>query len=279
MFRDEALIESKALREVYIHRVDVLDKVKALRLLPDDMHATIEMVAEYYEVGKQAVVSLIHDNREELESDGLKVLRGDELTSFKELGLVGKNASAFTIIPRRAILRIGMLLRDSEVAKEVRTMLLNIEETARKKAPEVVDEALAKREREIRLRVIEMNAQTRRAKLIFDTVKTFKDRLSDVAVESLISAGSQILVGYEVVPRPQTERLYSASDIARMAGVTANKVGRIAKQNGLQTAEYGVTVLDQSPYSAKQVSAFRYNEKGVRRILELLQQSEETEAP
>ena len=32
------------------------------------------------------------------------------------------------IFPRRAILRIDMLLRDSSVAREVRTQLLNIEE-------------------------------------------------------------------------------------------------------------------------------------------------------
>ena len=32
------------------------------------------------------------------------------------------------VFPRRAILRIGMLLRDSEIAKEIRTALLNIEE-------------------------------------------------------------------------------------------------------------------------------------------------------
>lgn len=31
------------------------------------------------------------------------------------------------VFPRRAILRIGMLLRDSEIAREVRTQLLNIE--------------------------------------------------------------------------------------------------------------------------------------------------------
>ena len=36
------------------------------------------------------------------------------------------------VFPRRAILRIGMLLRDSVVAKEVRTQLLNIEEKASK---------------------------------------------------------------------------------------------------------------------------------------------------
>lgn len=36
--------------------------------------------------------------------------------------------AAAYLFPKRAILRVGMLLRDSEVAKEVRTQLLNIEE-------------------------------------------------------------------------------------------------------------------------------------------------------
>ncbi|MCC2363915.1 Bro-N domain-containing protein [Bacillus cereus] len=36
--------------------------------------------------------------------------------------------AAAYLFPKRAILRVGMLLRDSEVAKEVRTQLLNIKE-------------------------------------------------------------------------------------------------------------------------------------------------------
>ena len=40
------------------------------------------------------------------------------------------------LFPKRAILRMGMLLRDSEVAKEVRTQLLNITEKVIEKEPE-----------------------------------------------------------------------------------------------------------------------------------------------
>ncbi|MEV2286397.1 hypothetical protein ABNC10_16470 [Paenibacillus larvae] len=127
MINSSALIESKSLRESVIDRTEVLDKVKKLSMLPDDVNASMELVAEFYEVPKQTVNSLIHDNREELESDGLKVLTGGELNSFKELGVIGKNTSAFTIIPRRAVLRIGMLLRDSQVARSVRDHLLNVE--------------------------------------------------------------------------------------------------------------------------------------------------------
>ncbi|PDY07989.1 hypothetical protein COM83_33620, partial [Bacillus cereus] len=41
---------------------------------------------------------------------------------------LGKFVASAYLFPKRAILRVGMLLRDSEVAKEVRNQLLNIEE-------------------------------------------------------------------------------------------------------------------------------------------------------
>ncbi|MEV3051584.1 hypothetical protein ABNE24_12410 [Paenibacillus larvae] len=97
-------------------------------MLPDDVNTSMELAAEFYEVSRQTIKSLIHDNREELESDGLRVLTGSELGSLKELSVISKNVPSFTIIPRRAVLRIGMLLRDSQVARSVRDHLLNIEE-------------------------------------------------------------------------------------------------------------------------------------------------------
>lgn len=138
------LIENRAARDRLATRVDVLDKVKALALLPDDMNATVEMAAEYFEVPKKAVNSLILDHRDELEVDGLRVISGTELVSFKEMGTIPKNVSSLTVVPRRAILRIGMLLRDSQVAKTVRTYLLNVEQGAREEAPHVVQKAIAK---------------------------------------------------------------------------------------------------------------------------------------
>ena len=133
------LLESKTARNGAIQEVtnermdDVFHKVKGLVLLPDDMHVTVEMVANYYEVDKELIKYHIKENSDELISDGLKVLKGSELKDFKaqvvELPDL-KFAPSLTIIPRRAILRIGMLLRDSEIAKQVRTYLLNVESNA-----------------------------------------------------------------------------------------------------------------------------------------------------
>jgi hypothetical protein len=78
----EVLVESRTMRSQYTDRFDVLDKVGSLSLLPDDTHATAEMVASFYEVGVEAVKSLVKDHREELENNGYRVLRGQDYKDF-----------------------------------------------------------------------------------------------------------------------------------------------------------------------------------------------------
>lgn len=269
--KSDALLESKTLRESVINRTDVLDKVKKLTTLPDDLHVSIDMAAAYYEVGKEAINSLIKDNREELESDGLKVLRGSELMSFKDMGVIGKNTSAFTIIPRRALLRIGMLLRDSSVARQVREYLLNVEEIARKDAPAIIDEATKLQLQKQRAEAMLINAKTRAFRTLMKVVNN--KQLSAVAVELFGITALEQLTGKPVEYRPQIEKTYTATEIAKELGVTANKLGKIANAHGLKTAEYGITVLDKSRYSDKQVPNFRYNEKGRQKLIELVRGS------
>lgn len=122
------LIEKQEIRNQYIDRIDVLDKVKEVILLPYGDSMTMEMVSDYYEVGLEAINSLVKDNREEIESDGYEVLVKDELKSFKNLCEIKSRARQISIFTKRSILRVGMLLRDSEIAKQVRTSLLNMSE-------------------------------------------------------------------------------------------------------------------------------------------------------
>lgn len=77
------------------------------------------------------------------------------------------------------------------------------------------------------------------------------------------------LSGEFLLPLPETEKTYSATDIAKMLNVSANLVGKIANKNNLKTENYGKYVLDKSKYSSKEVQSFRYNEKGFNRIKEL----------
>jgi len=140
-------------------RVDVLDKVKALALLPDGTHADIAIVASYYEVDYEAVESVVRRNREELTENGMRVLRGEEYREFVTVNLTDANpkARSLTVFSRRAILNVGQLLADSLVAKQVRTYLLDVEEVA---PPEQRATAIEKAaEAEAQLRAIEVLAR------------------------------------------------------------------------------------------------------------------------
>ncbi|WP_216587200.1 restriction endonuclease [Streptomyces brasiliscabiei] len=127
MINETALLESKALRSSVMDRAEVLDKVKALSLLPDGMHVTTAMLAAYFHVGIKAIRSLVVDHRPELEASGYRVLAGTELSSFKELSGIQSQARSLALFSRRAVLNVAMLLRDSEVARQVRMYLLDTE--------------------------------------------------------------------------------------------------------------------------------------------------------
>ncbi|WP_433364103.1 hypothetical protein [Streptosporangium sp. CA-115845] len=123
-----ALTESASLREQYADRVEVLDRVKKLRQLKGTDHVTVEIVADYYEVPIETIKSTIKNNRAELTKNGLHVLRGREARSFADLAGLSSAITQIALFPRRAVLNVGQLLRGSDVAKAVRTALLDAEE-------------------------------------------------------------------------------------------------------------------------------------------------------
>lgn len=129
------IIDSKVERARLVQRTDVLDKVKALATLPGHGVATTAQVAEFYEVEANAVKQVVKNHRAELESNGYRVVRGPELYQLRaEVQVVPLSRTNQALWDRRAVLNLGMLLRDSEVAKEVRRYLLNVEEKAHEHA-------------------------------------------------------------------------------------------------------------------------------------------------
>lgn len=71
------------------------------------------------------------DHRLELVSNGYCVLAGDELRSFKDLSGIQSHTPTLAVFSRCAVLNVAMLLRDSEIARQVRTYLLDMEYVAR----------------------------------------------------------------------------------------------------------------------------------------------------
>lgn len=136
--------EDRSLRDNCISHYEVLERVKNLLLIQGTEFATMKQVAEFYDVEVKAIEKVCLRNKDELISDGvelksykdflirqdvgLETVKGKVLLTLENGDVLSVPNRGLKVFPRRAILRIGMLLRDSAVAKEVRTQLLNIEE-------------------------------------------------------------------------------------------------------------------------------------------------------
>lgn len=135
------LIEKKDLREQLIGRIEVLDKVKKLFLIPEMEAMTTKQVADYFEVEKSTIELCYQRNKKEINEDGVNIKSSkaflnlqNVITEKQSYKTIVKISDTVTLeIPnrgircfsKRAILRISMLLRDSKIAQEVRTQLLN----------------------------------------------------------------------------------------------------------------------------------------------------------
>lgn len=135
---EDKYIESKCIRNMTLDNVDYdfLDKIKVIPYLTNDMVLSIDQVANYYESTIEAVRTIIKRNRGEFESDGMATLRGEELKTFlseicevqNEPHKISGKTRNLTLLTKRSLLRVGMILTNSEVATQVRNHLLNIEE-------------------------------------------------------------------------------------------------------------------------------------------------------
>lgn len=125
-------IESKFSRDRQIAKIpgeqaqETLNRAKALlfAVRQGEGIATTEQIAEFYEVTTDVVRDNIRRHRDEFESDGLKVLRGKSLKDARKTLSRAFDTSQATVWTPRAALRLKVLLRDSEVAKQVRNLLV-----------------------------------------------------------------------------------------------------------------------------------------------------------
>lgn len=127
------LVEDKELRERNIGKVEVLAKVGGLLMLPGDTWATIKQVANFYGVPDKTVGAVVKRNYDELAEDGYRVWKAEDFrkiqdesslnvttfkgkfaVTFKDGNTLEFNTRGVGLFTKRAILRVGMLLQDSE---------------------------------------------------------------------------------------------------------------------------------------------------------------------
>lgn len=114
-----------------------------------------------------------------------------------------------------------------------------------------------------RAKAMLLNAQNRMLKTLSKVVDN--NKLSPIAVEVLGIRSMQEITGNKNLEQylPQVPKTYSATEIGNILGVTANKIGSLAKSHNLKTEENGMWVMDKSKYSNKEVSTFRYFENAI----------------
>lgn len=127
------------------NNIHILESVKDILTIANTDLITVQMGADYYEVGLEAINSLIKNNRDELIENGLKIykkkdflkvleghlrnnkqMNGKSILTFNDgYELIFPNRGMY-LMTKRTLLNIGMLLRDSEIAKELRKRILDI---------------------------------------------------------------------------------------------------------------------------------------------------------
>ncbi|WP_067967459.1 hypothetical protein [Nocardiopsis trehalosi] len=138
-----ALTESRTLRTQYADRTDVLDKVKTLAMAGDTGYAFTAHVADYFDVTEEAIDQIVKRNRAELEENGYEAVTRAKLEGVTSDTLnLSPKARRVAVFRRRTVLNLAMLMDGNDVARQVRTYLLDVEEAA---TPEQKLDALAAR--------------------------------------------------------------------------------------------------------------------------------------
>lgn len=124
-----------------------------------------------------------------------------------------------------------------------------------------------------RLAIMEENAKTNQAKLLF---KVATGTASNSARERIFAHIATELTGEKFIPEIQ-EKEFSAKEVGDELGITANKVGRIANILDLKTEQpgqnqFGRWAMSKSQYSNKEVAQWLYYQAGVNKIAEFLRE-------
>ena len=154
---------AKDLTRSEIDRQNILNNTEAVELIKaklglngllynNEFNFTTKMVADFYEIDVRTVKRYVEDFENEIEHNGYTVLKGVKLKEFKELfgHLISANddlsqkdtdvplsnqnydnqsykkIKALAVFNFRAVLNLGMLLTESEKAKQVRSLILDV---------------------------------------------------------------------------------------------------------------------------------------------------------
>ncbi|MCC0782913.1 Bro-N domain-containing protein [Clostridioides sp. ES-S-0108-01] len=213
----------------------------------------IELNGEPWFVGKDVAETLGYKDT----SDALKRHVDDEDKGVGEIPTPGGNQN-MKIINESGLYSLILSSKLSTAKKfkhwVTRDVLPSIRKTGTYSTKSKDDSEIKYMNAQARLK----NARAREAKIYLELadkvdIKEYK--------QIMYSKTTELLSGETLIPLPKMEKkTYSATEIGKILGVSANKVGGLANAYNLKTEEYGIKVWDKAKYSDKQVPNFRYYE-------------------
>lgn len=146
-------------------------------------------------------------------------------------------------------------------------------------------EYINKLEEKVKQPIKQITSTDDKSKLAEARLKNAKARTASIYLkiannEALPAEYRQVLLSYatkelsdkEILPLPEAkEKTLSATEVGKILGVSANRIGKITNAHNLKTEQYGKLFHDKSKYSNKEVETFRYYESIISVIKTLLE--------
>lgn len=172
------------------------------------------------------------------------------------------NANNIYLLSERGYSKLLKILEDDkawEIYDELVDNYFNMRQAIKENQPSLVAGK--------RLEIMEKNAATRKANLLFKIAQATN---SESSSQSLLAQAAKELTGEMTIPIMKRKE-YSASEVGKLVGKSANMVGRICNQLGLKAKqpgqnEYGRWSNSKSQHSDKEVPQWLYFDEGVMEI-------------
>lgn len=209
----------------------------------------------------------ITENRKRFK-DGIDIIdflsASDALRKFAEQnGFIGSNRTQHVyLLSERGYAKLLKILEDDkawEIYDELVDNYFNMRQTIKTDNKTLIANK--------RLEIMEENAKTRKANLLYKIAMATR---SETSKETLIAEAAKVLTGEMRIPVIKHKE-FSATEIGKLLGISAKKVGMICNELGLKAEqpgqnEYGRWANSKSQHSDKEVPQWLYFEKGKQEI-------------
>ena len=280
----DTIVENREDRDRLIGEVAVLDKVGKLLTLGNTELATIKQIAEYFGVPEDNIQRTYQRHKNEIDLDGVKHASSEEIIKFliepiqpkikskvQLRNMNGKKIIDGIVVPnrgmklfqKRAILRIGMLLKKSKVAAELRTILVNkvevLENTPQNNCKTIVENNfdLIETEKEIRYKWGKAIAEGDNL-----MANVYATQLNSLLMENRKILNNTISTQNFVISTFNYNR--SLTKVLKGTGITTRMVNNYLVKNGYMVRRKRPDGINNNPYPTEKIPSNYYSLKTVK---------------